>query len=164
MKSPLNGDDAWLHGVEFTANSSLGFIAPSLDNFGASFNLTLMDSEMDIPGREDKVNISRQADELYNFALYYDDGNFAARIAINHKGDYIEDHHGTSAMLDTYYGDYTSVDMTASYYINDNAMIYLELNNLTDEPLQYYTGSEDRPNQIEYYGIRGQIGFKYDFF
>jgi hypothetical protein len=30
--------------------------------------------------------------------------------------------------------------------------------------LQYYTGSEQRPNQIEYYGIRGQVGFKYDFY
>lgn len=163
VKSPLNGDDAWLHGIEFTANSSLAFINESLNNFGMSFNFTLMDSEMEIPGREDKVKISRQADELYNFALYYDDGNFAARIAVNHKGEYIEDH-GSKDMLDTYYGDYTSVDATASYYINDNAMIYMELNNLTDEPLQYFTGSESRPNQIEYYGIRGQIGFKYDFF
>ncbi|WP_334020512.1 TonB-dependent receptor [Alteromonas sp. S015] len=163
VKSPLNGDDAWLHGIEFAANSSLGFINQSLDNFGMSFNFTLMDSEMEIPGRDDKVKISRQADELYNFALYYDDGNFAARIAVNHKGEYIEDH-GSNEMLDTYYGDYTSVDATASYYLNDNAMIYMELNNLTDEPLQYFTGSESRPNQIEYYGIRGQIGFKYDFF
>ncbi|MBQ4837479.1 MULTISPECIES: TonB-dependent receptor [Pseudoalteromonas] len=163
VKSPLNGDDAWLHGVEFTANSSLAFINESLDDFGMSFNFTLMDSEMEIPNRSDKVKISRQADELYNVALYYDDGNFAARIAVNHKGEYIEDH-GSNTMLDTYYGDYTSVDATASYYINDNAMIYIELNNLTDEPLQYFTGSERRPNQIEYYGIRGQVGFKYDFF
>ena len=163
VKSPLNGDDAWLHGIEFATNSSLGFIDNSLDNFGFSFNFTLMDSEMDIPDREDKVQISRQADKLYNFALYYDNGDFAARVAVNHKGEYIEDH-GSNSTLDTYYGDYTSVDATASYYINDNAMVYLELNNLTDEPLQYFTGSEQRPNQIEYYGIRGQIGFKYDFF
>ncbi|WP_338027227.1 TonB-dependent receptor domain-containing protein [Colwellia maritima] len=163
VKSPLNGDDAWLHGLEFATNSSLGFIDNSLEDFGFSFNFTLMDSEMDIPGREDKVQISRQADKLYNFALYYDNGDFAARVAVNHKGKYIEDH-GSNSTLDTYYGDYTSVDATASYYINDNAMIYLELNNLTDEPLQYFTGSEQRPNQIEYYGLRGQIGFKYDFF
>jgi len=163
VKSPLNGDDAWLHGIEFTANTSLNFIDESLDNFGLSFNFTVMDSEMEIPGREDKVSISRQADELYNIALYYDNGTFAGRIAMNHKGAYIEDH-SSKPSLDTYYGDYTSLDATASYYINDDAMIYVELNNLTDEPLQYYTGNEARPNQIEYYGIRGQIGIKYDFF
>jgi TonB-dependent receptor len=163
VKSPLNGDDAWLHGIEFTTNTNLGFINDSLNDFGVSFNFTLMNSEMTVPGREDKVQISRQADELYNFAIYYDDSTFAARIALNHKGDYIEDH-GANTTLDTYYGEYTSLDATASYYLNDKTMIYVELNNLTDEPLQYYTGSVARPNQIEYYGVRGQVGIKYDFF
>lgn len=163
IKSPLNGDDAWLHGIEFAANSNLGFIQEDLEHFGFELNFTIMDSEMTIPGRSDKVQISRQADELYNFALYYDDSTFAARIAVNHKGAYIEDHGDTKA-LDTYYGDFTSVDATASYQLTDKAMLYLELNNLSDETLEYYTGSPERPNQIEYYGIRGQVGIKYDFF
>ena len=163
VKSPLNGDDAWLQGIEFAASSGLGFVHSRLENLGFSFNFTLMDSEMDIPGRSDKVKISRQADALYNGSLYYDDGEFALRVALNYKGEYIEDH-GSQPRLDTYYGDYTSVDLTASYNLSDRAMVYLELNNLTDEPLQYFTGDALRPNQIEYYGIRGQIGFKYDFF
>lgn len=163
VKSPLNGDDAWLHGIEFATNSRLGFINENLNNFGFAFNFTLMDSDMDIPDRVDSAKISRQADTLYNVSMYYDNGDFAARIAVNHKGEYIEDH-GSNSSLDTYYGDYTSVDLTASYSISPQAMFYVELNNLTDEPLEYFTGSEQRPNQIEYYGIRGQVGFKYDFF
>ena len=163
VKSPLNGDDAWLHGIEFATNSNLGFISEQLNNFGFAFNFTLMDSAMDIPERDDNAKISRQADELFNVSMYYDNGDLAARIAVNHKGKYIEDH-GSNSSLDTYYGDYTSLDFTASYQITSQAMLYVELNNLTDEPLQYFTGSEQRPNQIEYYGIRGQIGFKYDFF
>ena len=162
VKSPLNGDDAWLHGVEIAANSNLAFISPALESFGFNVNLTLMDSGMDIPNRADEVKISRQADELYNASVYYDNGDLAARIAINHKGAYIEDH-GSNSTLDTYYGDFTSVDASASYKFSSQAMFYVELNNLTDEPLQYYTGSSARPNQIEYYGIRGQVGFKYDF-
>jgi TonB-dependent receptor len=163
VKSPLNGDDAWLHGIEFASNTSFGFINEELNNFGFAFNFTLMDSDMDIPERVDSAKISRQADKLYNISMYYDNGDFASRIAVNHKGKYIEDH-GSNSSLDTYYGDYTSVDFTASYYLTSQAMLYVELNNLTDEPLEYFTGSEQRPNQIEYYGIRGQIGFKYDFF
>jgi TonB-dependent receptor len=163
VKSPLNGDDAWLHGIEFATNTNLGFISKQFNNFGFAFNFTLMDSDMDIPERVDSAKISRQADALYNVSMYYDNGDVAARIAVNHKGKYIEDH-GSNSSLDTYYGDYTSVDFTASYNITSQAMFYVELNNLTDEPLEYFTGSEQRPNQIEYYGIRGQIGFKYDFF
>jgi TonB-dependent receptor len=163
VKSPLNGDEAWLHGIEFATNTDLGFINKQLNNFGFAFNFTLMDSDMDIPERVDSAKISRQADELYNVSIYYDNSDLAARLAVNHKGKYIEDH-GSNSSLDTYYGDYTSVDFTASYNITSQAMFYIELNNLTDEPLEYFTGSEKRPNQIEYYGIRGQIGFKYDFF
>ncbi|KXI26932.1 TonB-dependent receptor [Paraglaciecola hydrolytica] len=163
VTSPLNGDDATLHGVELAFNTKLSMLGSWADSFGFTANATFMDSDMDIPGRDDKVSISRQADSLYNIALYYDDGTFAARVAVNHKGAYIENH-GSSADYDTYYGEYTSVDATASYQVTDKAMIYLELNNLSDEPLQYYTGSEARPNQIEYYGIKGQIGIRYDFF
>ena len=42
-------------------------------------------------------------------------------------------------------------------------MVYLELNNLTDEPLIYYQGQQGRPLQVEYYGIRGMLGLKYRF-
>lgn len=159
---PENGDDAWLMGAELTFNSSLGFISAALEDFGIQTNLTFMDSEMTIPGRAEKVSVSRQADMLYNVAFYYDGNDFSARIAINHKGDYIEEH-GSEAMFDSYYGDYTSVDFTASYFINDNATVYLELNNLTDEPLHYYLGSPDRPLQVEYYGMKGMLGFSYAF-
>ena len=169
---PQNGDDAWLHGVEFAFNTNLGFLGGIGENFGFTANATFMDSEMERPTRPGKVKIPRQADSLYNIALYYDDGTFAARIALNHKGSYIEDHGvaedydtvNSDAAYHTYYGDYTSIDATASYQLTDQALIYVELNNLNDEPLQYYTGSEARPNQIEYYGIKGQIGIRYNFF
>ena len=175
VKSPLNGDDAWLHGIEFAFNTDLGLLGDWAQDFGFTANATFMDSEMSIPEREADTSIPRQADMLYNLALYYDNGTFAARIALNHKGEYIENHGAlpeeyegaqgySDADFDTYYGDYTSLDATASYQLTDKALLYIELNNLTDEPLQYYTGNEARPNQIEYYGIRGQVGVRYDFF
>ncbi|WP_160154199.1 TonB-dependent receptor [Microbulbifer sp. ALW1] len=159
---PDNGDNASLMGLELALNRSLDFINPQLQNFGIQANATFMDSEMNIPGREDSVSIPRQADSLYNFGVYYDDSVFAARLAVNHKGAYIEEH-GDSKDSDTYYGEYTSLDMTASYTINDSAMVYLELNNLTDEPLYYYLGSDQRPLQYEFYGAKGMLGFNYNF-
>ncbi|MCV6626432.1 MAG: TonB-dependent receptor, partial [Cellvibrionaceae bacterium] len=76
--------------------------------------------------------------------------------------EYIEEH-GGSATFDSYYGDYTSLDFSASYQINDNFMVYAEANNLTNEALTYYIGNPDRPKQVEYYGIRGQFGFKFSY-
>lgn len=159
---PENGDSAWLAGLEVAFNRDLGFITPELDNFGIMANATFMDSEMTIPGRADKVSIPRQADSLYNFTVYYDNTHFAARLAVNFKGEYIEEH-GSSKQFDSYYGDNTSVDFTTSYQLNENALVYLELNNLTNEPLKYYLGDESRPLQVEYYGVRGMVGFNYQF-
>lgn len=159
---PENGDNASLVGLELAFNRDFGFIAPSLQNFGLMANATFMDSEMTIPERDDVVSIPRQADELFNITLYYDNTFFAARLAVNHKGEYIEEH-GSDKQSDSYYGDYTSVDFTTSYQINDDAMVYLELNNLTNEPLMYYQGQQGRPLQVEYYGIRGMLGLNYRF-
>ncbi|WP_192507932.1 TonB-dependent receptor [Pseudoalteromonas aurantia] len=159
---PENGESAWLAGFELAFNRDLGFISATLENFGVMTNATFMDSQMRIPTRDDKVHIPRQASELYNFTLYYDDTAFAARIALNHKGAYIEEH-GKSSQSDSYYGANTSVDFTTSYQINEQTLIYLELNNLTNEALEYYMGEKGRPLQVEYYGMRGMIGINYQF-
>ncbi|WDE05651.1 TonB-dependent receptor [Thalassomonas viridans] len=160
--TPANGDNASLYGLEIAYNRSFGFISSAMDNFGIQTNVTLMDSDMTIPGRKGKVSIPRQADMLYNIALYYDDANLSARIALNHKDEYIEEH-GNEPTFDSYYGEYTSLDFSASYYLNDNAMVFIELNNLTDEPLYYFLGNDQRPLQLEYYGRKGMLGFNYSF-
>jgi len=159
---PENGASAWLGGVEMTFNRDLGFLANELEYFGIMANVTLMDSQMSIPDRDDKVSIPRQADNLYNFTVYFDNNDFTARLAINHKGEYIQEH-GSEQQSDSFYGDNTSVDFSASYFLSENAMVFLELNNLTNEPLKYYLGNEDRPLQVEYYGVRGMLGVTYSF-
>ncbi len=159
---PENGADAKLYGAEIALNKRFTFLSGLLQHTGIQTNVTVMDSSMTIAGRSDTVPVPRQADELYNVTFYYDDGRFSARIAVNQKGEYIEEH-GESATFDNYYGDYTSVDFSTSLQITDQLMVFAELNNLTDEPLSYYIGSSDRPKQIEYYGLRGQAGIKFGF-
>ncbi|WP_160154251.1 TonB-dependent receptor [Microbulbifer sp. ALW1] len=160
---PENGDDAWLRGFEFNLVRKLDFLPGPLANLGVSANVTVMDSEMTIPGRDEAVPIARQADLLHNFSVYYDDGDFSLRLAQNHKDEYVEEH-GGNADEDQFYGKYTSLDLSANYTVNDRLVIFAEAINLTDEPLTYYIGSEDRPKQVEYYGARGQFGVRYSFY
>jgi TonB-dependent receptor len=159
---PENGDDAWLAGAELTFNRRLDFLDNWARDFGLMANVTFMDSQMRIPGRDEDVAIPRQADMLYNAAVYFDNGRFAARLAVNYKDEYIEEH-GESSTFDRYYGEYTAVDLSVSYQITDQLLAYAEANNLTDEPLLYYVGTKDRPGQVEYYGMRGQLGVKFSF-
>jgi TonB-dependent receptor len=158
----VNGDNAWLAGAEFAFSRRLDFIADALENVGVQANYTRMRSVMELTNGR-KADIPRQADSLYNAALFYDDSTFAVRIAVNHKGAYIQEH-GDSSDEDSYYGDYTSVDLSASYQATSDLMVYADINNITNEPMKYYLGSERRPLQVEYYGYRANLGVKYSFF
>lgn len=157
---PQNGDDASLWGAEFAFVKQFDELPGWMQHLGVNANLTLMDSEMTIDGRAGKVAIPRQADLLYNVTAYYDDGKLALRLALNHKDEFIEEH-GGSADFDSYYGKYTSLDFSASWFINDRWSVFLELNNLTNEPLKYFLGESGRPLQVEYYELRGQAGVRF---
>ena len=159
---PDNGESAWLAGAEFAISRRLEFLHDSLYDFGVQANYTRMTSEMELPtGR--KADIPRQADQLFNATFFYDDSTYAVRVAVNHKGAYIEEH-GDSSSEDRIYGDYTSVDLSGSIQIRDDLMVYADMNNITNQPLKYYQGSTNRPLQVEYYGYRASLGLKYSFF
>ena len=157
---PQNGGDAYLTGVEFSLVKTLDKLPGWMRHFGVNANVTIMDSKMEINGRDDDPAIPRQADLLYNVALFYDTGDFSIRLASNYKGEYIEEH-GSSANTDTYYGDFSALDLSASYNVSDRFSVFADLINLTDEPLIYYTGDKRRPNQAEFYGIRGRLGLRW---
>jgi outer membrane receptor protein involved in Fe transport len=76
---------------------------------------------------------------------------------VNHKGEHIENH-GSDSQSDSYYGDFTSLDLSTAWNVTDNMRLYFDANNLNNEPLRYYKGSENRPLQVEYYGPRFQFG------
>lgn len=160
---PENGENAWLSGIEMGIIRKFDFLSGFWSGFGINANYTFMHSEMTIQDREEKVRIPRQASHLYNVALFYERGKFQARLALNHKGAYIMEH-GGSAAFDEYFDGFTSMDFTASIQLTDAFMIYAEANNLLNQPLRYYLGSPERPTQVEYYGIRGQLGMKWNIF
>ena len=159
---PQNGGDASLTGLEFSLIKTLDMLPGWMQHFGVNANVTIMSSKMQIDGRDDDPAIPRQADLLYNLALFYDTGDFSIRLASNYKGEYIAEHGSTSA-TDTYYGKFSTLDLSASYNVSDRFSIYGDLINLTDEPLVYYTGNKQRPNQVEFYGIRGRLGLRWTF-
>jgi len=162
---PENGGDAILFGLELGINKKFDFLPGFLNGFGIEANYTYMNSEMKIisGSKTRKTKIPRQADNLINLSLYYEKAGFDARIAMNHKDDYITAH-GSSNMLDEYYGKYTSMDISASYAINNWLVVYSEMNNILNEPMIYYLGNKNRPLQVEYYGLRGQTGVKINLF
>ena len=57
-----------------------------------------------------------------------------------------------------------TLDLSASYNLTNKIRIYSEINNLTNEPLRYYHGNPNRPEQVEYYALRGMLGININIF
>ncbi|KGO86622.1 TonB-dependent receptor [Flavobacterium rivuli WB 3.3-2 = DSM 21788] len=162
VSQPLNGDNAWLFGAEFSGNKKFDFLPGFLNGFGVQANYTYTKSEMTIPGRAGKTSLPRQGKHLANAQLYYEKGRVNVRAAYNFKAKYITEH-GTSGLKrdDVYYGDYSALDANISFKLTNHFTLFAEANNLLNQKLEYYYGDESRPKQVELYGIRGQIGVKW---
>ncbi|PZU61622.1 MAG: TonB-dependent receptor [Brevundimonas sp.] len=159
--TPANGEPGWLYGLELNLQRRLTFLPGALSHVGVNANYTYIQSEFELPdGRH--AAIPRQADNLGNVAVYYDDGRLSGRLALNYKGAFIEEY-GSDAASDSYYGEYTSLDFNLAYDLTDRVTLFGEASNLTDEKLFYYLGDEDRPLQVEYYGPRFLAGVKARF-
>ena len=62
-----------------------------------------------------------------------------------------------------YFDKNFTVDASVSYSINKNIRLFVELNNIFNEPNRYYMGVKSRVENISYSGIRGQMGINFNF-
>lgn len=177
-KSYRNAEQSWVAGIELQFNRRLDFLPGFLSGFGINSNVTFIRSEMKVPGRPGAQPLPRQADLLFNAALYYETDRLNARIALNYKGPYLIELNlaavedpvtGSQELLhqdtdyDIFMDAFTSLDFAANYDVGSKLGLFIELNNLLNAPLRIYRGKEWRVMQVEYYHVRGQAGLRYKF-
>ncbi|GAB1857667.1 TonB-dependent receptor [Flavobacteriaceae bacterium MHTCC 0001] len=163
VSTPLNASDAWLLGFEFGLQKRLDFLPGFLSGFGVEANYTFTDSEVQVPGRDVKQPLFGQSKNIYNASLFYEKYGLSARIAANFKGSYLDELQGSGPEQDRYYDDNLNLDFSASYNISKKIRVFMEVNNLLNEPLRYYHGDKNRPEQVEWYSLRGQAGVTVSF-
>ncbi|MEL6250590.1 MAG: TonB-dependent receptor, partial [Bacteroidota bacterium] len=170
ISEPRNLKNARLIGFELAFSKRFSTLPGFLGGFGIDANYTFTDSDVEVPTFNQETleeSISEQTligqpKNIYNFSLFYEKYGFTARIAANFKGEYIDEYR-IEAGPDHYrfYDKNLTLDFSASYAISDKIRIFTEINNLTNEPLRYFHGITERPEQIEFYSIRGQAGIRF---
>jgi TonB-dependent receptor len=160
---PMNGESATVWGIELAYQDQFRRLPAPFDGLGILANWTWTDSEAVFPDREgEKATLPGQSDTVGNLALSYEKAWFSGLLSLNFHGKYIDEVGETSAE-DIYYDDHKQLDLSCKFIISPSWRLFLDLNNLTDEPLRYYEGSENRPIQEEYYSWWGTLGFTYSF-
>lgn len=157
---PFNGETATLRGAELALQSRFSKLPAPFDSLGIYVNYTWTDSKAQFPDRDGDSTLPGQASRVGNAALTWERNGFSARMAANFHGKYVSEV-GEDAESDVYVDDHTQLDFTASYALRSNLSLYVELLNLTDEPLRLYMGRSSRPIQEEYYSWWGTIGMRW---
>ena len=168
--TPVNVGNGILAGVEGSFSRRLSFLPGFLGNISFYSNYTFNYSrltDITVDGREDEdLQIPGSPKHLINLSLAYDTKIFDIRISYNHASafrDGEEGGYGEEAFYDRWYDKVDYLDINTTLSLGRNINMYLELNNLLNQPLRYYQGIEERTMQAEYYGIRIKTGVKFDF-
>lgn len=165
---PLNTPGGDLQGAELSYQQPFTFLPGFWSDFGVQMNYTYVDSKiqyMTAAGvnslRTDLVGLSKNA---YNATLYYEGDRFSARVSAAYRDSFLttvpgrnnNDVEGTAETL--------TIDMSASYKINEHFELTLEGLNLTDEFQDQWVDSiGDRASVYHHTGRQYFIGARYKF-
>lgn len=165
FSQPINGGNASLFGAEFSFQRQLDFITPKLKGLGVYLNYTYIQSEVtdfNFEGREnDEISLPGSPKHTLNASLSYDAKKFTSRISLNYASDFI-DEVGSELFSDQFYDQATYLDFNLNYSVAPQWVVYVNVNNILNQPLRYFQGASNRTFQAEYYNIRFDVGVKFD--
>ncbi|MGD9264255.1 MAG: TonB-dependent receptor [Lysobacterales bacterium] len=160
---PENAIDGDIKGYELNYQQQFVNLPSPWNGFGFSLNYTYTDSEADVFDRDDKLPFFLQSDNIANAALFFERAGFEARIAYAYRSEYLDEVGGDSNE-DLYIDSRNQLDFKASYAFGDHYRVYLELLNLTDEPLRYISGRKSgRLAENEIYSWNATLGLQFEF-
>jgi TonB-dependent receptor len=169
VAQPKNLDDAFLVGAEIGINKRFDFLNGFWSGFGVDVNYTNIYSEAFVPrlnGTEiikDKTSLPNQSRNIYNAILFYERNGVMIRLAGNYRGKSVET---INQLLGPNFYIWTdknfTLDLSSTITISKSVKWFVELNNLTNEPLKTYMGDKRRVTMVEWYSQRGQTGIRWD--
>ncbi len=166
LATTVNGTGASIKGVEVAAQIPFkAFTEGFLGNFGILANATFIDSGapftlqgpaivsggalQNVTLNSTLSNVSKRA---YNGTLYYDDGDFSARVMLSYRGRYHEGASGTGNVLEGF-GATTNIDASMRYKLTEWLELSVEGNNLLDTYRYRFTDiAADRNYENNHFG------------
>lgn len=170
--SPKNLNDGWLLGFEVNLSKRFTKLPGILSHLGIEANYTYVDSKTSLPVFKDgkqsgtiETTLPKQAKHIFNVGIFYETNKLMVRLAGNYKGKYLNTIRSLAGPDHYQWFDKNfTLDATASYAFSKRLRVFLELNNITNEPNRFYHGEQQRTESVDYYGFVGQIGLSLNLF
>ncbi len=158
---PDNSEKVEVDGWEFNIQHNFGDTG-----FGLIANYTLVDSdtEFDNFAATDQFAIYGLSDSA-NVIAFYEKHGIGVRLAYNWRDDFLagEGQVNVGPLPPTYTGEYQQLDLSASYWFNDYAQVFVDVLNLTNETTHVYGRDTAQTLFAAQLGTRYNVGFRYKF-
>lgn len=140
---------AEVKGVELALQQPFG------ENFGAFANYSYADGDT-----KDGAPMLGTSKNTYNLGVYFETDKVSARVAYNYRSSFFSGLDRASAFFQD---DVQSVDASVSYTINDHIAVSLDGRNLSDETIEYFAESKERPRSIYRNGRQYYFNLRFNY-
>jgi TonB-dependent receptor len=161
FSGPANADKGKITGLEFNYQRFFTTLPAPFDGLGINVNYTLVDSSVRLFTRPDELPFFKQSDSIMNLALIYEKYGFEGRVSYSKNDDFLDDV-GANPDTDIFVRGRAVVDAKVSYRFSRKFKVFVELLNLTEEPLREFTGARARENDFELYKWKAKVGLNFN--
>lgn len=162
IEQPQNAESGEILGVELGFQQQFTGLPGLWRGLGVSISYTWTDSEANVFDRDDKVPFFMQSEHIGNVALFYELKGLELRLAYAYRSEYL-DSLGDSAAEDLYVDAHGQLDFKASYQVTSKMSAFVQFQNITDEPLRFYSGDKSRMAENEIYSWNMLAGMSFKF-
>jgi TonB-dependent receptor len=164
VEAVINGDEAEVYGIELSYVQEFNFLPGPWDGLLLIANYTYVDSEAEVPFRDSKIRLPQQSDEIANVALGYDKSGVSLRLALNHRGEYLDDiADPEDPSQDEIVSAETRLDFTSEFQVTENVAALLNVSNITNEPFYAFHGDKRYARQFDEFGRVWEFGVRVQF-
>lgn len=164
----INAGEGSLSGMEIALALPFNLLDESLDGFGLLASYTTVDQDLQDQNGND-YSLPGLSDTIESYTAYYDKDGFSARVSVRKRSDFKGDIYGIG--FDTQQVDIlgeTIVDAQVGFDFGeagfadlDGLSVYLQAQNLTEEPFTSLQGSALEVRDYQDYGSTYLLGFNY---
>jgi TonB-dependent receptor len=158
---PVNNREARFSGAEFGVQHFFGDTG-----FGVLFNYTVVNSDTAFDNEGDPTQSQfalTGLSDTYNLVGVYENAGWSARVAYNWRDDFLAGTNRGGSNNPTYVEEYTQLDLSVAYDVNDALTVFFEGINLTEEDVRQYARTERQLWFLDDLGARYQFGARYTF-
>ncbi|MEQ8936060.1 MAG: TonB-dependent receptor, partial [Amphiplicatus sp.] len=169
VSGPTNNGKGHIKGFEATLSMPLDVVNDALSGFGFIASGSFNDSAVYLGDNPDPITVPGLSKWIANTTVYFERSGFEARVSHRFRSSFLAEVQGISAtrILRTSQAE-SIIDAQVGYRFQSGAMeglhIFLQANNLTDEPfITFDAGDERRIIDYQSYGRTYLVGASYTF-